>query len=118
MNCSRCGCGNAPLKKCCSECGAILTGKTINNTTGKWGIRNADGSFTPFLADKEESMKRVRAFRGDNKMYGVTEDGGMIYDAMFPRLVAKRITELENSKNPPVDWEHTKEILEREGFII
>ncbi len=45
--CRKCGESNAPLKKCCQFCGAVLEGRTINNVTGKTGYRNADGSFTP-----------------------------------------------------------------------
>lgn len=46
MICKKCYTNNAPLKKCCSNCGAFLEGATINNTTGEYGYRNADGSFT------------------------------------------------------------------------
>ena len=47
MKCSKCGRENAPVKKCCEYCGAFLEGSTFNNVTGKYGHRNADGSFTP-----------------------------------------------------------------------
>lgn len=50
MVCNKCGAENAPVKKCCSECGAILEGFTFNNVTGKFGYRHADGSFTVLLA--------------------------------------------------------------------
>lgn len=46
MNCPKCGASNAPLKKCCYRCGAILSGWTVNNVTGEYGYRNADGTFT------------------------------------------------------------------------
>lgn len=46
MDCPKCGASNAPLKKCCSNCGSILTGWTVNNVTGEHGYRNPDGSFT------------------------------------------------------------------------
>lgn len=46
MKCSKCGASNAPLKKSCYRCGAILSGPAINNVTGEYGYRNPDGSFT------------------------------------------------------------------------
>lgn len=46
MDCPKCGASNAPLKKCCYRCGAILTGWTVNNVTGECGYRNFDGTFT------------------------------------------------------------------------
>ena len=61
-------------------------------------------------------MGKAKMYRGDNKLYGVIENGGVVYDAIFSKPVAERIAALENSKNPPIDWEHTKTILEKEGF--
>lgn len=46
MKCKKCNTNNAPVKKTCSNCGAFLEGYTLNNVTGKYGYRNADGSFT------------------------------------------------------------------------
>lgn len=46
MDCPKCGASNAPLKKSCYRCGAILSGYTVNNVTGEYGYRNPDGSFT------------------------------------------------------------------------
>lgn len=51
MRCTKCKTDNAPLKKTCENCGSILSGPTINNVTGEYGIRNNDGSFTPFEAN-------------------------------------------------------------------
>ncbi len=48
MICKSCGRTNAEVNKCCHFCGAILEGETINNVTGEFGYRNADGSFTTF----------------------------------------------------------------------
>ena len=47
QKCKTCGEMNAPLKKVCTRCGEFLEGYTINNATGKYGYRYADGSFTP-----------------------------------------------------------------------
>ena len=47
MQCKTCKMDNAPIKRSCSNCGAILVGEAINNVTGEQGKRNADGSFTP-----------------------------------------------------------------------
>uniref|UniRef100_A0A6M3MCZ2 Putative Ran binding protein n=1 Tax=viral metagenome TaxID=1070528 RepID=A0A6M3MCZ2_9ZZZZ len=46
QKCKRCGEMNAPLKKTCIRCGAFLEGYTINNATGKYGYRHANGTFT------------------------------------------------------------------------
>ncbi len=32
-------------KRTCSECGAFLEGYTLNNVTGEYGYRGADGNF-------------------------------------------------------------------------
>ena len=46
MECPKCGASNAPLKKTCYNCGAVLSGWTVNNVTGEYGYRNSNGSFT------------------------------------------------------------------------
>ena len=45
MRCKKCDHSNAPLKKCCENCGSILEGYTINNVTGEVGYRTRTGSF-------------------------------------------------------------------------
>lgn len=45
MRCKRCGAENPDAKRCCTECGAILEGYTLNNVTGMYGYRGADGQF-------------------------------------------------------------------------
>lgn len=52
MECPKCGASNAPLKKTCYNCGAVLSGWTVNNVTGEYGYRNPDGTFT-----KEPKLK-------------------------------------------------------------
>lgn len=59
MKCKNCGVNNAPVKKCCSNCGKFLEGGCINNVTGKRGRRNADGSVTPY---KPESSFTIQSF--------------------------------------------------------
>lgn len=49
MKCKKCKHENPSLKKCCESCGSVLSGETINNVTGELGIRNPDGSFTPYV---------------------------------------------------------------------
>ena len=48
MKCKNCNHENAPLKKVCERCRKVLAGECINNVTGQLGIRNSDGSFTPY----------------------------------------------------------------------
>lgn len=54
MECIKCGASNAPLKKSCYRCGAILPGYATNNVTGEYGFRNPDGTFT-----KEPTEARI-----------------------------------------------------------
>lgn len=56
MTCLNCGAENAPAKKCCCRCGAVLSGYTINNVTGEYGYRNHDGSFSLTLPYKPEEI--------------------------------------------------------------
>lgn len=51
MECKICREDNESAKKTCGACGAILAGETRNNVTGKMGIRNSDGSFTPYRSN-------------------------------------------------------------------
>jgi hypothetical protein len=51
--------------------------------------------------------------------YGVTGSrGGTLYEANFKKDTADRIAQLENSANPPKDWEATSVILEAEGYDV
>lgn len=43
MICKKCGEENGDAKRTCSRCGAILEGYTLNNVTGEYGYRGADG---------------------------------------------------------------------------
>ena len=45
MKCKRCGADNPDAKRICMECGAFLEGYTLNNVTGEYGYRGADGDF-------------------------------------------------------------------------
>jgi len=54
MICKECGEDSSPLKKTCSNCGAFLEGRTINNVTGKSGYRTNEGDFIP---DKQENAE-------------------------------------------------------------
>lgn len=45
MKCKRCGAEMPDVKKTCSECGSFLEGYTLNNVTGEYGYRGADGNF-------------------------------------------------------------------------
>ena len=43
MICKRCGADNGDCKRTCCQCGAFLEGYTLNNVTGEFGYRGADG---------------------------------------------------------------------------
>ena len=60
---------------------------------------------------------RAKIFKGHGNLYGVEKEGGVIYEADFPRRIAQRLADLEE-ENPSLDWEHAREILEKEGFKI
>jgi hypothetical protein len=44
-------------KRTCSECGAFLEGYTLNNVTGEYGYRGADGNFY-----KSEEEYRIQSW--------------------------------------------------------
>lgn len=46
-------------KRTCSECGAFLEGYTLNNVTGEYGYRGADGNF--YKSEEEYSMQSSAA---------------------------------------------------------
>lgn len=56
MICKRCGAEMPDAKRTCSECGAFLEGYTLNNVTGEYGYRGADGNFY-----KSEEEYRVQS---------------------------------------------------------
>jgi hypothetical protein len=43
--CKQCGEENGDAKRTCSRCGAFLEGYTLNNVTGEYGYRGADGGW-------------------------------------------------------------------------
>lgn len=57
MKCKHCGADNAPLKKCCDNCGKYLEGYTVNNVTGEHGYRGSDGEF---YRSEEEYLNSMR----------------------------------------------------------
>ncbi len=54
MKCKRCGAEMPDAKRTCSECGAFLEGYTLNNVTGEYGYRGADGNF--YKSEEEYRM--------------------------------------------------------------
>lgn len=56
MKCKQCGEENGDAKRTCSRCGAFLEGYTLNNVTGEYGYRGADGNFY-----KSEEEYRIRS---------------------------------------------------------
>lgn len=45
MKCKQCGEENGDAKMTCSRCGAFLEGYTLNNVTGEYGYRGANGGW-------------------------------------------------------------------------
>ena len=58
MKCKRCGADNPDAKRVCTECGAFLEGYTLNNVTGEYGYRGADGGW---YKTEEEYLARCSA---------------------------------------------------------
>lgn len=56
MKCRNCKTENPCLKKCCMECGLLLSGETTNNVTGEWEYRGEDGLF---YKSESEYRKKV-----------------------------------------------------------
>lgn len=79
MKCKNCGEGNPIIKKCCQYCGAVLEGYTINNVTGEYGYRGADGLFykdeEEYLAKRNKKQREVAvdAFKELFDKYGVVD---------------------------------------------
>ena len=59
MKCKRCGAEMPDAKRTCSECGAFLEGYTLNNVTGEYGYRGADGNF--YKSEEEYRMQSSAA---------------------------------------------------------
>lgn len=60
MVCKVCGAENPDVKRCCSECGSFLEGYTVNNVTGEYGYRGADGNFYK-SQELYEQAKQIRS---------------------------------------------------------
>ena len=61
----------------------------------------------------------TKIIKGTNGLYGVeTDEGSVMYECDFSKEVARRIVQLENSKEPPEDWMETLAILECEGYKV
>lgn len=58
MKCKKCGAENSDAKRTCGTCGAFLEGYTLNNVTGEYGYRGADGNF---YKSEEEYYARCSA---------------------------------------------------------
>lgn len=68
---------------------------------------------------KKDTYTIFKGTTPDEPGYGVTGTlGGMVYEATFLKETAERIVQLENSSNPPKDWEATSEILTKEGYDV
>lgn len=67
MDCPKCGASNAPLKKTCYNCGAVLNGWTVNNVTGEYGYRNPDGSFSK---EPKRNADAIEAMQQISKVFG------------------------------------------------
>ena len=59
MKCKQCGEENGDAKRTCSRCGAFLDGYTLNNVTGEYGYRGADGNF--YKSEDEYRMQSSAA---------------------------------------------------------
>ncbi len=58
MICKKCGEENGDAKRTCCRCGAFLEGYAINNVTGEYGYRGADGGW---YQSEEDYLARCSA---------------------------------------------------------
>jgi hypothetical protein len=66
-----------------------------------------------------ETYSIFKGKHDDEPGYGVRGSAtGVLYEANMRKDTAERIAQLENSANPPKDWEATTVILEAEGFEV
>lgn len=95
MKCKRCGAENPEAKRCCTECGAILEGYTLNNVTGEYGYRGADGQFYKSEEDYlQQSSAACSGQQPTNPTKAVVEE--VIQQAMHEHLqpLVTQITQL------------------------
>ena len=62
-------------------------------------------------------MDRHEAFMGDDGAWGVECQGAVLYEADFTRAQAEALADMENSDNPPKDWEEAERRLKRMGLL-
>jgi len=112
MTCNHCGRQNAPLKKCCEKCGAILEGFTINNVTGKMGYRYADGTFAPGKVFIENGVFTMRLEgTGPIDLYlekagiGITGEATEVYRLCYVDLPWVYFTTQDLDKQWGDDWD-------------
>lgn len=119
MKCKKCGEENAMLKRCCSRCGAILEGYTLNNVTGEYGYRGGDGNF---YKSEEEYQAAIRENGGENvafvyvtpywfkalifrlvqKPYGI--NGITVEEFEELRPMVEKLSFEDFVKTPKLDW--------------
>lgn len=63
MECKQCGEENGGAKRACSRCGAFLEGYALNNVTGEYGYRGANGGW--YKSEEEYRAHCSGATRSD-----------------------------------------------------
>lgn len=66
-------------------------------------------------------MSQFKTFKDENGLYGVVNESFLIYEAEFPKAVAKRIAEIESefaTDGVEITFGLIKQILKREGLSL
>lgn len=83
MKCKKCGAENGDAKRTCGACGAFLEGYTLNNVTGEYGYRGADGNF--YKSEEEFRSQsaidhRVKGMQIRRHVRNLAEETGHSYE--------------------------------------
>ena len=84
MKCKQCGEENGDARRTCSCCGAFLEGYTLNNVTGEYGYRGADGVW--YKSEEEYRAHCSGATHSDMRMASAKRVKTITQTAMREKL--------------------------------
>jgi len=120
MKCKRCGAKMPDAKKTCSKCGAYLEGYTLNNVTGEYGYRGADGNFYKSEEEYRRHSSAVVPSAIDHAKVELTSPADTIMKQTIDELHKKEMDVIEDILRHhidcPIDGELTREKIKSAGI--
>lgn len=120
MKCKRCGAKMPDAKKTCSKCGAFLEGYTLNNVTGEYGYRGADGNFYKSEEEYRRHSSAVVPSAIDHAKVELTSPADTIMKQTIDELHKKEMDVIEDILRHhidcPIDGELTHEKVKAAGI--